>query len=165
MRVEVSTGEVLDKISILEIKCHKITDEKKLTNVRREHLTLIKELNAEGLEDWLLSDLYRSLLEVNFTLWQIEDQIRKKESLQEFDDEFVGLARSVYIVNDERAQIKREINEKTNSLLVEEKNYVSYTDSETAESDGFGGDNSVDSDGSVDIDISEGAELDEPLSD
>jgi len=125
MIVHVSVS-LLDKISILEIKLHNITDENKLANVRREHLTLIKEICTQGLDEWLSSELYKDLLAFNFTLWNIEDAIRMKEALQEFDDEFINLARSVYIVNDARAQIKRKINEETNSLLVEEKSYTNY---------------------------------------
>lgn len=126
MRVEVSTGEVLDKISILEIKLHKIEDSKKLANIRKEHLSLLKELNLENATTMLTDELYQNLLTINLSLWHTEDQLRQKEKLQEFDEEFINLARSVYILNDERAQIKRQINEKTNSLLVEEKSYVDY---------------------------------------
>ncbi len=159
MKVEVSTGEVLDKISILEIKLHRIDDEKKLENVRREHHTLIKELQEAGLVDMLSNTLFSELLAVNLGLWDIEDKIRHKERLQQFDEEFVSLARSIYIVNDERARLKREINEETNSLLMEEKSYAPYTDTETAEPDSNSSSDNVDTDSSADVVASESDEL------
>jgi len=132
MKIEVSTGEVLDKISILELKLSHFQDENKKKNVRKELETLINSVNESQLGELLIDTegLYRKLLEVNAALWLIEDKIREKERLQEFDEEFIELARSVYIMNDDRGRIKRQINEETNSLLIEEKEYVDYTKEE-----------------------------------
>lgn len=120
LNVPVSVGEVLDKISILEIKSERITDTDKLNNVHTElsHLLLVAEAHRHPA-------LESELKEVNEALWDIEDRIRVKEHLQEFDKEFVELARSVYVTNDQRANIKREINKVTGSELVEEKSYAS----------------------------------------
>jgi hypothetical protein len=119
LNVPVSVGEVLDKISILEIKSERITDAGKLKNVRTElaHLLAIAEAHRHPA-------LEAELKQVNEALWDIEDRIRIKEHLQEFDDEFIELARSVYVTNDRRADIKREINTATGSELVEEKSYA-----------------------------------------
>ena len=130
IKVHVSNGDLLDRISILEIKLNKITDEAKKKNIEREFSFLVESVKVQGettLLSWLRSEEYNRLLEVNFSLWEIEDQIRAKEAKQEFDDEFIHLARSVYLVNDERAAIKREINMETKSLLIEEKEYVDYS--------------------------------------
>jgi hypothetical protein len=119
LNVPVSVGEVLDKISILEIKSERITDADKLFNVHTEleHLLIVA---ANYREPQLEEELKR----VNEELWDIEDRIRVKEKLQEFDEEFISLARSVYITNDKRAQIKRTINAVTGSLFIEEKSYA-----------------------------------------
>ena len=119
LNVPVSVGEVLDKISILEIKSERITDADKLKNVRTEleHLLVVAEAHRHPA-------LESELKEVNEALWDIEDRIRVKERLQEFDDEFIELARSVYVTNDQRADIKREINKAAGSELVEEKSYA-----------------------------------------
>jgi hypothetical protein len=119
LNVPVSVGEVLDKISILEIKSERITDAGKLKNVRTElaHLLAIAEAHRHPA-------LEAELKQVNEALWDIEDRIRIKEHLQEFDDEFIEIARSVYVTNDRRADIKREINTATGSELVEEKSYA-----------------------------------------
>ncbi|WP_269605960.1 DUF6165 family protein [Prochlorococcus marinus] len=116
----ISLGELLDKITILEIKREHMTNQK-LENVIKEHQFLQKVLNDQNLEVDL--NLFQSLKEINHRLWGIEDEIRIKERNQEFDLEFIELARSVYKVNDKRAEIKRKINEKYNSYLVEEKQY------------------------------------------
>ena len=122
MMVETSNGELLDKLSILKIKMKNISDENKLINVRKEYdqlNTLSKNLlSLDG-----IYDLFNKLYEVNKQLWEIEDSIRNKEKLKEFDEEFVFYARNVYITNDLRFSIKKEINEKTNSNFVEEKSY------------------------------------------
>ena len=119
----VSLGELIDKITILEIKQIYMT-EKKLKNVEKE-LKLLKEiLQDKNLE--IDIDLINNLKEVNNNLWEIEDKIRIKESNQEFDKEFIELARSVYKENDKRASIKKEINQKYNSELFEEKSYNNY---------------------------------------
>jgi hypothetical protein len=126
MKIEVSIGEVLDKYSILIIKEKNIVDTTKLENVRREKAYL----------EECLSDLIPScgkqldrLIDVNQKLWVIEDLIRIKESRQEFDLEFVSLARSVYHNNDVRASIKKEINLEQGSRFVEEKQYADYSSS------------------------------------
>lgn len=126
MKVEVSNGDLLDKISILEIKLNKFDDGPKKMNVDRELTMLVDSTVKSSLDQWLLGDDYKALLEVNSALWIIEDKIRVKEAAQQFDKEFIELARSVYLVNDERAAIKKRINEESLSLLVEEKQYIDY---------------------------------------
>jgi hypothetical protein len=124
--VPVSFGELLDKISILQIKSERIKDAAKLGNVRHE-LNALESLwmaHPAAISDVIA--LRAALKQVNERLWVIEDDIRIKESRQEFDEEFVQLARSVYIENDERARIKREINLVLGSAYVEEKSYQDY---------------------------------------
>lgn len=119
----ISDGEVLDKFSILAIKQIKISDKIKLSNIEKEisHLrpVLLKILSI----DPSIEALYNSLKSTNEKLWIIEDSIRIKEKLQQFDSEFIDLARQVYITNDKRAYIKKQINLKTKSQLIEEKSY------------------------------------------
>jgi len=124
LRIPVSAGELLDKISILSIKEARISDGAKLANVRKE-LRLLQDV-AEGLpiEESQLSRWLSALREVNESLWEIEDEIRACEARREFEDPFISLARAVYRKNDERSRIKREINEATGSEIVEEKSYV-----------------------------------------
>ena len=119
----VSLGELIDKITILEIKQIHMTGIK-LKNVDKELKLLNKILQDKNLE--IDIDLINNLKEVNNNLWEIEDNIRIKESNQKFDKEFIQLARSVYKENDKRASIKKEINQKYNSELVEEKSYNNY---------------------------------------
>ena len=119
----VSLGELIDKITILEIKQIHMTGIK-LKNVDKELKLLKNILQDKNLE--IDIDLINNLKEVNKNLWKIEDNIRIKESNQEFDKEFIELARSVYKENDKRASIKKEINQKYNSELVEEKSYNNY---------------------------------------
>ena len=119
----VSLGELIDKITILEIKQIHMTGIK-LKNVDKELKLLRKTLQDKNLE--IDIDLINNLKEVNNKLWEIEDNIRIKESKQEFEKEFINLARSVYKANDKRASIKKEINQKYNSELVEEKLYNDY---------------------------------------
>ncbi len=126
LKVPVSYGEVLDKITILEIKSERIVDTAKLSNVRRELDELRQTWNDSGLNHPELPRLKASLKAVNEALWEIEDAIRVKESRREFDDEFIRLARSVYVENDQRAAVKKEINQLLGSELVEEKSYKSY---------------------------------------
>jgi hypothetical protein len=127
IEVEVSVGEFLDKLTILQIKAERIHAADKLANVRRELEALTRAWSAspyaggEGLEAAI-----RDLRGVNETLWDIEDRIRAKEAAGEFDGEFIDLARSVYRTNDRRAAIKRRINLKTGSGVVEEKVYTNY---------------------------------------
>ena len=122
MYIEVSTGEVADKISILVIKNEKITDEAKLANVQKELSFLIENFPAEILID----KLYKDLCGTNLLLWHIEDSIREKERLGEFDEDFIRMAREVYITNDSRAALKMRINITYNSDMVEEKSYKPY---------------------------------------
>lgn len=131
MKVEISNGELVDKWTILTIKLERISNEVALKNVIQERNEL-----TEGVQQLKVSgELIKSLFEANISLWSIEDKIREKERLQEYDDEFISLARSVYIMNDLRAGLKREINETTNSLLVEEKSYAPYEDVDEKVSD------------------------------
>ena len=119
----ISIGELIDKITILEIKQIYMTGTK-LKNINKEMKLLKNILQDKNLE--INIDLIKNLKKVNKKLWEIEDNIRIKESNQEFDEEFIKLARSVYIENDKRASIKKEINQKYNSDLVEEKSYKNY---------------------------------------
>ena len=122
----VSFGELIDKITILEIKAERIGDAAKLANVRRELDLLNGTWAAHPASATDISDLRAALRVVNERLWVIEDDIRIKEKRQEFDAVFIRLARSVYFENDERARIKRAINERLGSTLVEEKSYQDY---------------------------------------
>ena len=119
----ISIGELIDKITILEIKQIYMTGIK-LKNINKEMKLLKNILQDKNLE--INIDLIKNLKKVNKKLWEIEDNIRIKECKQEFDEEFIKLARSVYIENDKRASIKKEINQKYNSDLVEEKSYKNY---------------------------------------
>ena len=124
--VPISFGELLDKISILEIKAERISDPAKRANVEHE-LRLLEETWRAAPEAKVELDAQRAALRaVNLKLWDIEDDIRSKERAQAFDEEFVRLARAVYHENDERARIKREINVALGSALVEEKSYADY---------------------------------------
>ena len=126
IQTPVSYGELIDKITILEIKSQRITDEAKLTNVRNE-LDLLNATWANHTASQTdIADERARLLAVNELLWDIEDKIRLKERAQAFDQEFIELARAVYFRNDERAAFKRDINLKLGSQLVEEKSYQDY---------------------------------------
>lgn len=124
--VPVSFGELLDKISILQIKSERISDEAKLANIRTELSALEKTWMAHpaGVKD--IARLRAELKTVNERLWDIEDDIRLQDKAQAFDARFVELARSVYLQNDERARIKKDINLALGSLYVEEKSYKDY---------------------------------------
>lgn len=124
MKIEVSNGEIIDKITILEIKLEKIKNPEKLKNVKNEYDLLNEYIPQIGVTRE--HDLYKSLKEINLKLWDIEDLLRVKEQKQEFDTEFIELARSVYFTNDTRAEIKKEINHLSGSSLFEEKEYVDY---------------------------------------
>jgi hypothetical protein len=127
MKIEVSNGEILDKITILVIKSKMITDPIKLKNINNELDELIPFLDLVGYESNVtVNSLIKELQAINEKLWVIEDKLRDKEKSKEFDDEFVQLARGVYFTNDERARIKKNLNEVTNSKLVEEKSYQKY---------------------------------------
>ena len=127
MKVEVSNGELIDKLTILELKLTNISDVQKITNIQKEH----NELNplAGQLFDSYgeeLKNLYKQLAEINSELWTIEDHIRECERNKDFGSDFIRLARAVYFTNDKRSQIKKSINLLTGSGFVEEKSYEDY---------------------------------------
>ena len=125
MKIEVSHGEIVDKLTILQIKKENITDPSKLDNIVKEYEYLFSVVEND-LSISTSSPEYLELLSVNKDLWVIEDDIRDKERNKQFDDEFIKLARSVYYTNDVRAKIKKEINLKYSSGFVEEKSYSDY---------------------------------------
>jgi Family of unknown function (DUF6165) len=124
--VPVSPGELLDKVTILRIKSKRMSDAAKLANVRLELKVLEETWAASTYARADIAVEVAALLDVNERLWVIEDDIRDKERAQAFDAEFIRLARAVYVENDERAAIKRRINLKLGSSIVEEKSYASY---------------------------------------
>lgn len=128
MKIEISNGELLDKLSILELKLKNITDENKLINVRSE----FEELSPLAQQIFNkkvvgVNNLYLKLSEINGNLWDIEDDIRQCERDKKFDSKFVQLARDVYFTNDIRSELKKEINILTKSALIEEKSYEDYS--------------------------------------
>lgn len=124
--VPISPGELLDKITILRIKSARVRDATKLANVQRE-LSLLEQTRGSALTlDAQLSAEEAELERVNAALWEIEDRLREHEAQHRFDADFIELARSVYLRNDERAAIKHRINRKLNSTIVEEKSYQPY---------------------------------------
>lgn len=122
MKIEVSNGELLDKLSILEVKRTNIVDASKIFFLDLEFEHLLENVNALGFEcdD---DDLYARLKEINFELWDIEDEIREKEECKEFDDRFIELSRLIYMRNDERARIKKELDITTKSKFREQKGH------------------------------------------
>lgn len=126
LMVEVAPGELIDKITILEIKLLNIEDETKLANVRHEHEVLMETFRETIEETADLRALMDELREANKRIWDIEDEIRALERAQDFGDRFVAVARSVYRSNDLRAATKRKINELLDSALIEEKSYAPY---------------------------------------
>ena len=123
MKIEVSNGEIIDKKTIIQIKLERITDAAKRVNLQKEYDELA-EASSSIIAD---SDpLYKALYDVNCELWDIEDHIRDLERDKDFGDDFIQTARSVYFKNDKRSEIKREINLKTRSGLIEEKSYEKY---------------------------------------
>ena len=124
--VEVSIGELLDKISILEIKQEKIKDTEKLKFISNEHSILKKQLDKNVKTDNKLEELFQSLKEINAKLWVIEDDKRQCEKDKNFGEKFVKLSRDVHFLNDDRAKIKLEINNHTGSVIKEIKEYTSY---------------------------------------
>ena len=124
--VPVSVGELFDKITILQLKIENIQDKNALKNVKNEHDELFEIYNNNFLENRNAKSLLVDLKNINKRLWNIEDDIREKERHKIFDEEFIELARNVYITNDERARIKRNINETFGSEFVEEKSYSDY---------------------------------------
>ena len=125
--VPVSPGEVLDKITILEIKSERMGDEEKLRNVRAELSLLNATWNEQISSDDTILRLHAELKRINEALWEIEDDIRDKEKVREFDQQFIDLARSVYVTNDKRAAAKKELNLHLGSQIVEEKSYQDYS--------------------------------------
>ena len=124
--VEVSIGELLDKISILEIKQGKIKDPEKLKFINNEYSILKNQLEKSVKSDEKLNNLYRSLKEINAKLWIIEDDKRQCEKDKDFGEQFIKLSRDVHFLNDDRAKIKLEINNLTGSVIKEIKEYTSY---------------------------------------
>ena len=124
MKVEVSNGEIVDKISILLIKVEKNKDSNKINNVNEELKQLLPYLDEIGID--IEDELFKKLKKMNLKLWDIEDRLRKLESQKKFNGEIIELARQVYYTNDLRATIKKEININTGSKLIEEKSYEDY---------------------------------------
>ncbi len=124
--VEVSIGELLDKISILEIKQEKIKDPEKLKFISKEHSILKDQLDNNVKSDEKLNELFKSLKEINSKLWIIEDEKRLCEKEKNFNDKFIKLSRDVHFLNDDRAKIKLDINNHTGSTIKEIKEYTSY---------------------------------------
>lgn len=123
MKIEVSNGEIIDKLTIIQIKLERIKDKAKLENLQKEYDELIK---VSSLIISASDILYKELYEVNCELWDIEDHIRDLERNKDFGDDFIATARAVYIKNDRRSEVKREINIRTFSGLIEEKSYEKY---------------------------------------
>ncbi|MBU2616787.1 MAG: hypothetical protein KKB79_02275 [Nanoarchaeota archaeon] len=124
MLIEVSNGELVDKVAILEIKYNRITSKEKRKNVEAEYLYLKQKMESLGITD--KSREYQDLLEVNLRIWEEGDRIRILEKERRFDEEFINLAISINKSNNKRARLKREINEKTSSLFIEEKEHPNY---------------------------------------
>ena len=124
--VEVSVGELLDKISILEIKQEKIKDPEKLKFINEEHSILKDQLNNNVKSNQKLNELFESLKQINAKLWVIEDDKRQCEKEKDFTEDFIKLSRDVHFLNDDRAKIKLEINNYTGSKIKEIKEYTSY---------------------------------------
>jgi predicted nuclease with TOPRIM domain len=123
MKIEVSNGEIIDKLTIIRIKLERIKDKGKQINLKKEY----DELSKVASSIISTSDiLYKSLYEVNCELWDIENHIRDLERKNEFGNDFIKTARAVYVKNDKRSELKREINFKTSSGLIEEKSYEKY---------------------------------------
>ena len=126
LRVPVSPGELIDKLTILEIKLERMSDPAKKVNVAKEFDVLSEELAKSVRQSSELTQLHSALKQVNETLWVVEDDIRDCERAQDFGPKFIELARSVYRINDRRAELKKEINLLLNSDLIEEKSYAAY---------------------------------------
>jgi hypothetical protein len=123
MKIEVSNGEIIDKLTIIQIKLERITDEAKRVNLQKEYDELFSASSS------IISssdELYKSLYNINCELWEIEDHIRDLERKKDFSDDFIATARAVYFKNDKRSEIKRAINIRTSSGLIEEKSYEKY---------------------------------------
>ena len=123
MKIEVSNGEIIDKLTVIQIKLERIKDDARLKNLKKEYSMLKKAAKSVlDMED----PLYKELYKVNCELWDIEDHIRDLERKKDFGKDFIETARSVYFKNDRRSEIKREINTKTASGIIEEKSYKKY---------------------------------------
>lgn len=123
VNIPVSIGELIDKITILKIKSKYISDENKLQNIRKELnflTTILKDIKF----NFEIDNLYKQLYEVNLLLWNLEDQIRYCDNLEQFDETFIEVAKSIYKTNDQRSLIKKNINLKLNSEIVEEKSHT-----------------------------------------
>jgi hypothetical protein len=123
MKIEVSNGEIIDKLTIIQIKLERIKDKAKQVNLQKEYN---ERIEASYTIIDTSDPLFKSLYEVNCELWDVEDHIRDLERKKDFGNEFISTARSVYIINDKRSKLKREINIKTSSGLIEEKSYEKY---------------------------------------
>jgi hypothetical protein len=123
--VPVSVGELIDKLSILHVKQLKIVNENKLSFINKE-FELIYNMSSMYLDDEKILDLYRQLIEVNLSLWDVEDELRTIETTKNFDSHFIELARKVYYINDDRFVLKNQINELTDSEVREQKDYIEY---------------------------------------
>ena len=123
MKIEVSNGEIIDKLTIIDIKLKRISDKQKLANLQKEFVVL-----SDAAKSIISTDhsLYKALYEINSALWEIEDVIRELERKKDFGEKFIETARAVYFNNDKRAEIKKEINLLTGSNLIEEKSYEKY---------------------------------------
>ena len=124
--VPISPGELIDKITILEIKSARMTDPAKVANVRTELALLQDTWRASAYASQDIASQWAALRTINEKLWDIEDLIRDKERSRTFDEEFIELARAVYVTNDQRAAVKRDINTRLGSKIVEEKSYAKY---------------------------------------
>ena len=124
--VEVSVGELLDKISILEIKKEKIKDSEKLKYIKNEHQILNEQLTKNVKSNEKVEKLFESLKEINAKLWVIEDEKRLCEKNSDFGEKFINLSRNIHFLNDDRARIKLEINQETKSKIKEIKEYTEY---------------------------------------
>ena len=124
--VEVSVGELLDKISILEIKKEKISDSESLKFIQKEYLILKEQLDQNIKSDNKIDELFKSLKDINLKLWNIEDKKRMCEKNSDFGDEFIKLSRDIHFLNDSRSKVKLEINKYTGSQIREIKEYTEY---------------------------------------
>ena len=127
LSIPVSVGEIMDKITILEIKAERILDAEKLANVTAELDTLRPLVTHDALNTASIKALVAELKDINEALWDIEDDIREREYAKDFGEAFIALARAVYITNDKRAVVKKQINLATGSTLIEEKSYEDYS--------------------------------------
>ncbi|MGC3981612.1 MAG: DUF6165 family protein [Steroidobacteraceae bacterium] len=124
--VPISPGELVDKLTILEIKSERMRDAAKVANVRLELNLLTQTWNASDYASFDIAAEWAELKRINASLWDIEDEIRDEERHQRFGEQFIKLARAVYFINDDRAAVKRRINDKLGSKIVEEKSYADY---------------------------------------